>query len=212
MLEVMDSKDQNIYSLAQMIEMYDYDKVNYSYVSKRLCCPCCHKKIVSININKEIAIIYAKESMHDKSCDYFGFKMSQVDIKKRIRNGEGFANEILDIKNSEYKIKRNIPKKSITRPLLADDYDIYKLFYGNVIVKKAHSKDESEYLNFAFKAPLGDIVTFSIKAKHFKEMASTIAYLNSHIDQEISIYLFGVLKKVDTYNNIELIHPALFYI
>ena len=120
MYEVMDYKDKNIYSLDEMIDMYDNDKLNYSFVSKRICCPCCELKITDIKIDDESASIRSKRSEHKPDCDYYGLKISQNDIKKMIKNKEKF-----DFEN-KYPKKR-LPQKSIERKLTEDDFDITKL-------------------------------------------------------------------------------------
>ena len=82
--ELINYKDKNIYSLDEMIDMYDNDKLNYSFVSKRICCPCCELKINEIKIDDETASIKSKRSEHEPNCDYYGLKISQNDIKKMI--------------------------------------------------------------------------------------------------------------------------------
>lgn len=202
MYEVMDMKDGNIYSYDQMVEMYDQDHLNYSYVSKRLCCPCCKNEVIEISINDQDAIIKSKRMLHKTYCDYYGFKVSQQDMKKRIKNKIGFT----DLLNNE--TKKVIPKKGIVRPFTEDDLDMLKLFYGPVIIKPAHSKDESRYRNFSFKAKRGDsfVVSFVNKTDNLEN----IEYLEDNIDKEVNIKIIAKLTKSDKYYNMLLAHHSLF--
>lgn len=212
MFEVMDSKDRNIYSLDEMIDMYDDDEVNYSYVHKRLCCPCCNRRNIQIKFTDQTASIKSKRSSHDITCDYYGYTESQVNIKKKLKAGTSFEEDMLEVQNKiNTKLKR-VPKKSIERLLCDDDYNIYKIFYGNVIIKKAYSKDETKYLNYSLKSKRGDIIIVSIQRHLFVHMQSTLLFLEKNIDHEINIVFLGVLKEVERYNNLELEHSSLLMV
>ncbi len=201
MYEVMDKKDGNIYSYDQMVKMYDEEKTNYSYVHKRLVCPCCQRSVIAISINDDEAVIKSKRMNHRNDCDYYGFKITQQQIKQRIRNKIGFD----DIKPSD---KKKMPKKCVERRFSEDDIDMYKKYYGHVFVKKAYSKDESRYINFSFKAKRGDAFVISFSTEH-KDVVNKLETL---IDQEIYLSIIGQLREVDGYYNINLKHISLFNI
>lgn len=199
--EVRDRKDEKVYSLNQMINMYDNEKTNYSYVSHRLVCPSCGKREVKIQIDEDVAYITTKRTNHRRNCDYYGFKMQQSEIKKRLQLDK-LQVEINEILNDDNHVKKPLPRKCIERPLTTDDFDAYKVFYGNVVIKKAYSKDEEKYLNYSIKAPLGDIIGLSIEAKNFKPMAEIINMFEQNIDETLNIYILGKIKEVSKYNNL----------
>jgi len=205
MYEVMDYKDKNIYSLDEMIDMYDNDKLNYSFVSKRICCPCCELKITDIKIDDESASIRSKRSEHKPDCDYYGLKISQNDIKKMIKNKEKF-----DFEN-KYPKKR-LPQKSIERKLTEDDFDVYKLFYGRVMLKSAHSKDETRYKNYSIKALKGDVIGISITSGLFISGKEIIKKLDNNFEKEVDVKFLGIITKNDKYNNMVLKHFELIEI
>ncbi len=202
MYEVMDKKDGNIYSLDDMINMHDNEPLNYSFVHKRIICPCCKKDVLDIFIDDEDAYIKSNRKNHFEDCDYFGFKVSQQEMKKRIKNKTGFLDLLDD------NAKKKIPKKDLSRRFTEDDIEMYKLFYGEVSVKPAHSKDDSRYKNFSLKSKKGDSVVLTIL--NTKDNKDIIYYLVSNVDNYINLSIIGQLKKVDKYHNILLKHNSLF--
>lgn len=204
--EVMDRKDSNIYSLNQMINMHDNEKLNYSYVSHRLVCPSCGKREVKIVIDESSAYITTKRMHHRRNCDYYGFKMSQGEIKKRLKTDK-LQVEINEILNDDNHVKKPLPRKNIERPLTFDDFDAYKVFYGNVVIKKAYSKDEEKYLNYSIKASRGDIIGVTIEAKNFKRMSEVINLFETNIDNTLNLYILASMREVNKYNNLIIEDP-----
>lgn len=209
MYEVRDSKDGNLYSLVDMVDMYDEEPVNYSYVSKRLECPHCGKKNIRIRITDDFASITSRREQHEVLCDYYPVNINQRQIKKLISDKVDFSNYFDDFRN---KAPKQIPRKSLERLLAADDFDVYKLFYGQVVLKTAHSKDESRYVNYSIKAPKGDIINLTFKGPLIAQMASTIEVLDAQINKTIDVMFIGLIKEVDTYNNVIIEHPSMFQV
>jgi hypothetical protein len=212
MYEVRDSKDKNIYSLDEMIEMYDHDEVNYSYVSKRLECPSCGAKNIKINITDNMSVIRSDRDSHDPSCDYYGIKLKQSFIKKELKKQNHFINEFNDIYNNNFNGDKRLPKKSIERKLTEDDYDVIKVFYGKVSVKNAHSKDVSRYINFSLKAPKGDIINLTITRNAFIHAKDLVKELNKALEHNLDVYLMGKIVNVNGYNNITIEHSSMIKI
>lgn len=207
MLEIMDSKDSNIYSLDEMIKMYDQDELNYSFVSKRLCCPCCFSKEIIIKIDQEVAYIRSKRDSHEKGCDYYGLFVSQNFIKKQLKTGTGFELN-LDLKIEE----KYLPRKNIERLLTEDDFGVYKIFYGRVVLKSAYTKDKTKYLNYSFKSKRGDVISFTIKSNLYPRTIELVQQLNDSIDKEINIMMLGIINEVEAYNNFILEHDKMIII
>ena len=212
MYEVMDFKDKNIYSLDDMIDMYDDDHLNFSFVSKRLACPCCNVKNIIINITDDAATIRSKRNTHEIWCDYFGLKFQQSFIKKELKKGNDFKKEFDDIYNKKFKLEKRLPKKSLERLFTEDDIDVIKVFYGNVSVKNAHSKDATRYVNFSIKAPKGDILNLTITRNAFIHAKELVKELNKALDKNLDIYLMGKIVKKDGYNNMTIEHSSMIRI
>lgn len=210
--EAMDAKDNNIYSLEALIFMHDEDYLNYSYVSKRLCCPCCLQKSLVVNINDHVAFLKTDHLGHEDWCDYYGIKVKQSMIKKELKKGNVFEKEFLDVINNTSNKPTRLPKKNIERSLCADDFDVYKIFYGNVIIKKAHSKDKKKYLNYSLKAPKGDIINITISANVINHAQKIILELEKTIDKMVYVYLMGKIIKKDNYYNMVIDHSMMIKI
>ncbi len=201
MYEVVDSKDGNWYSLDDMIEMYDNQPTNYHYVHTRLKCPSCGERIITCHISEDDAYIESKRALHKKKCDFYGFKLNQNKIKKRLNEGDPFASEYQALIANEPITNKAIGRKSINRRLCEDDIFVYKLFYGQVLVKTAYTKDGTKYKNFSIKAPKGNAITLSFQAAVFSDLAPHINFLENNIDKVIDIYFIASIKQIDDYYN-----------
>ncbi len=197
MNEVRDSKDDNLYSLEEMIEMYEDEPVNYSYVSRRLCCPHCRKKVVKIKIDEFFERITSNEQDHHPWCDYYNPHLSQRDIKKVI-NDPVALKDLFKFKNNGEK---QIPRRNIERYLSADDFEIWKIFYGTVTIRTAHSKDETKYKNFAIKAPKGEIINLTFNQEVIKNGAELINTIETNLHQQFKVKFITKLVEVDEYVN-----------
>lgn len=202
MYEARDSKDQFWYSLEDLEKMHDDEPINYSYVHKRLECPCCGEKIVTAKIDDQFAEITSKRNLHRKNCDYFGFKLNQTKVKQLVNSDYDFRKEYHGVIHGHPETNKAIGRRGINRRFSEDDIMVTKLFYGNVIIKSAYSKDESKYINFSVKAKRGDALTLSFDKVVFDSLKTEIDYLNSHIDQELFICVIGSIKKYDSYHNL----------
>lgn len=210
--EVFNSKTNKYYTLDQVLDLYDDNKDGYKSIENFFCCPSCNSDKLTISINDELGNIKCSEKDHLKSCDYYGFKLSQKKIKERIKNKIGFDAEFDDIIDETYELKKSLPKKSLMRNFVPSDYNVYKLFYGDVIIKKAYSKDEEKYLNYSLKAYYGDPVVITIQKKHFKKLENVINKLENNIDEYVTIYFLGIMNQVDEYNNLLIEHDSLLRI
>ncbi len=208
MFEVRDSKDQNLYSLDDMVEMYDDEPVNYSYVSKRLCCPHCGEKNIKIQIDDKFERISSTRTSHKKWCDYYGNKIPQKKIKSLITD----PLKIMNIMSNNELDGKYFPKRNIERYLSADDFEIYKIFYGQVVVKTAYSKDESRYKNYSLKAPKGEAINISFNSDIFKDAEKIIKQLDKLIDQTVEIKFIASLYDYDDYVNAKIEAAHLFKI
>lgn len=208
MFEVRDSKDENLYSLDEMVEMYDEEPVNYSYVSKRLCCPHCGEKNIKIQIDENFERISSKRMSHQTWCDYYGQKIPQKALKKIIAD----PLKMLEVMQSNVINGKYFPKRSIERYLSADDFEIYKLFYGDVVVKTAYSKDESRYKNYSLKAPKGEAINISFNSDIFTSAAKVIETLDANINNIVSLKFVANLYDYDDYVNAKIEGAHLFKI
>ncbi len=207
MYEARDRKDEYWYSLSDLEKMYDNEKLNYSYVHKRLECPCCGEEILTCKIDEEIAEITSKRSEHKKTCDYYGFKLNQNKVKQRLNSLDSFEREYHGVIHGHPETKKAIGRRGIERKLSEDDIMVTKLFYGNVVVKTAHSKDEDKYLNFSIKAKRGNAITLSFQKPVFDSLKAEINFLNENIDKSIFICFIGSIKQYDEYYNIVIDKP-----
>ncbi len=207
MYEARDRKDEHWYSLADLEKMYDNEKLNYSYVHKRLECPCCGEEILTCKIDEEIAEITSKRSEHKKTCDYYGFKLNQNKVKQQLNSLDSFEKEYHGVIHGHPETKKAIGRRGIERRLSEDDIMVTKLFYGNVVVKTAHSKDEDKYLNFSIKAPRGNAITLSFQKPVFDSLKAEIEYLTNNIDKTIFICFIGSIKQYDEYYNVVIDKP-----
>ncbi len=207
MYEARDRKDEHWYSLADLEKMYDNEKLNYSYVHKRLECPCCGEEILTCKIDEEIAEITSKRSEHKKTCDYYGFKLNQNKVKQQLNNLDSFEKEYHGVIHGHPETKKAIGRRGIERRLSEDDIMVTKLFYGNVVVKTAHSKDEDKYLNFSIKAPRGNAITLSFQKPVFDSLKAEIEYLTNNIDKSIFVCFIGSIKQYDEYYNVVIDKP-----
>lgn len=207
MYEARDRKDGYWYSLQQLEKMYDNEKVNYSYVHKRLECPCCGNEVLTCKIDDEVADLTSKRSEHKKTCDYYGFKLNQNKVKQSLNSGYDFVKEYHGIFHGHPETQKAIGRRGIERRLSEDDIMITKMFYGNVVIKTAHSKDESKYLNFSVKAPRGDAITLSFQQPVFSSLKAEIDYLTANLDKSLFIAFIGSIKKVDDYYNVVIDKP-----
>ncbi len=207
MYEARDRKDEHWYSLEMLEKMYDNEPVNYSYVHKRLQCPCCGEEILTCKIDEEFAEITSKRSEHKKNCDYYGFKLSQNKVKQQLNSGDMFEKEYHGLIHGHPETKKAIGRRGIERRLSEDDIMITKMFYGNVVIKTAHSKDESKYINFSVKAPRGEAITLSFQQPVFESLKSEIDYLNQNLDKSIFIAFIGSIKQYDEYFNVVIDKP-----
>ncbi len=207
MYEARDRKDEHWYSLADLEKMYDNEKVNYSYVHKRLECPCCGEEILTCKIDEEIAEITSKRSEHKKTCDYYGFKLNQNKVKQQLNSLDSFEKEYHGVIHGHPETKKAIGRRGIERKLSEDDIMVTKLFYGNVVVKTAHSKDEDKYLNFSIKAPRGNAITLSFQKPVFDSLKPEIEHLMNNIDKTIFICFIGSIKQYDEYYNVVIDKP-----
>lgn len=197
MYEIRDSKDNNLYSLEDMVEMYEEEPVNYSYVSKRLCCPHCQSKKIKIQIDDYFERITSRKADHESWCDYAGNKLSQREIKKLLSDSE----QIIKAFNFEKIGSKVFPKRNIERYLSADDFEVYKLFYGTVTMRTAHSKDEGRYRNFAVKAPKGEIINISFGQEIIRKNPEILAEIEANLETELEIKFIAKLYEVDDYVN-----------
>ncbi len=195
--EVRDSKDDNLYSLEEMVEMYEDEPVNYSYVSRRLCCPHCRKKVIKIKINEFFERITSNEQDHHQWCDYYNPRLSQRDIKKIINDSLALK-AAFNFKNNGEK---QIPRRNIERYLSADDFEVWKIFYGTVTIRTAHSKDETKYKNFAIKAPKGEIINLTFNQDVIKNDSELIKTIEDNLNQQFKIKFITRLVEVDEYVN-----------
>ncbi len=202
MFEARDSKDGYWYSLDDLCDMYEDEPVNYSYVHKRLACPCCGEKIVNCQIDDEHEVLESKRNLHQKNCDYYGFKLNQTKVKQKLNKLDPFADEYNGVFSGKPITKKAIARRCVERRLSDDDFYVVKLFYGKVIVKTSHSKDEAKYLNFSIKSPKGDAITLSFQKCVFEKLANEIEYLKNNIDNEIEIAVIGTLTENGEYKNI----------
>lgn len=200
MFEVRDSKDENLYSLDEMVQMYEEEPVNYSYVSKRLCCPHCGEKNLKIQIDDNFERISSRRLSHKKWCDYYGQKISQKEIKKLIQD----PLKIMQIMQNNKIEEKYFPKRNIERYLSADDFEIYKIFYGDVIVKTAYSKDESRYKNYSIKAPKGEAIGISFSSEIFESAAAIIKQLDDNVDKTVKIKFIANLYDINDYVNAKI--------
>ncbi len=207
MYEARDRKDEHWYSLADLEKMYDNEKLNYSYVHKRLECPCCGEEILTCKIDEEIAEITSKRSEHKKTCDYYGFKLNQNKVKQQLNSLDSFEKEYHGIIHGHPETKKAIGRRGIERRLSEDDIMVTKLFYGNVVVKTAYSKDEDKYLNFSIKAPRGNAITLSFQKPVFDSLKAEIEYLTNNIDKSIFVCFIGSIKQYDEYYNVVIDKP-----
>lgn len=207
MYEARDRKDEYWYSLENLEKMHDHEPVNYSYVHKRLQCPCCGEEILTCKIDEEIAEITSKRSEHKKNCDYYGFKLSQNKVKQQLNGDYSFEKEYHGVIHGHPETNKAIGRRGIERKLSEDDIMITKLFYGNVVIKTAHSKDESKYINFSVKAPMGDAITLSFQKPVFEQLKAEIDYLNTNIDKSVYICFIGSIKQYDEYYNLVIDKP-----
>lgn len=207
MYEARDRKDGYWYSLQQLEKMYDNEKVNYSYVHKRLECPCCGNEVLKCNIDEEVADLTSKRSDHKKTCDYYGFKLNQNKVKQSLNAGYDFHKEYHGIFHGHPETQKAIGRRGIERRLSEDDIMVTKMFYGNVVIKTAHSKDESKYINFSVKAPRGDAITLSFQQPVFAPLKAELDYLTANLDKSLFIAFIGSIKKVDDYYNLVIDKP-----
>ncbi len=205
--EAKDPKKDRVYSLDELINTYDYDASLFERMKKCLVCPCCDADVLNVDVNQHHAFITTKRSEHEKTCDYYGFNITQQEVKKRIRQGIGF-DDLID----NLDVKKKLPKRSFDRRFTEDDLKMYKLFYGTALVKRAYSKDSERFINYSFKSKLGDSFVVSLQTKQFKEDDKLIKYLEANVDKEITMKVIGNLDHIDNYYNILLKHPSLFYI
>lgn len=208
MYEARDRKDSHWYSLELLEKMYDNEPVNYSYVHKRLECPCCGEEILKCKIDEEFAEITSKRSEHKKTCDYYGFKLNQNKVKQQLNNGYDFIKEYHGIIHGHPETQKAIGRRGIERRLSEDDFMVTKMFYGNVVIKTAHSKDESKYVNFSVKAPRGDAITLSFQQPVFESLKAEIEFLTNNVDKTIFIAFIGSINKYDEYFNIVIDKPC----
>ncbi len=208
MYEVRDSKDNNLYSLEEMVEMYEDEPVNYSYVSRRLCCPHCLKKKINIQIDDYFERITSKRSDHLPWCDYYGQKLSQREIKKLLVD-DGKITDVFAGKSINNKV---FPKRNIERYLSADDFDVYKLFYGIVSIREAYSKDDSKYKNFALKAPKGEIINISFPKELLAKNEDLIMRIEENIGGTFEIKFIANLYEIDDYVNATIENSKFFQI
>lgn len=207
MYEARDRKDGYWYSLENLEKMYDNEPVNYSYVHKRLECPCCGEEVLTCKIDDEIAEITSKRSEHKSTCDYYGFKLNQNKVKQKLNNLDDFSKEYHGVIHGHPETKKAIGRRGIERKLSEDDIMVTKLFYGNVVIKTAHSKDEEKYLNFSIKAPKGDAITLSFQKPVFESLKPEIDYLLNNIDKTAFICFIGSIKQYDEYYNVVIDKP-----
>lgn len=207
MYEARDRKDGYWYSLKLLEEMYDDEPVNYSYVHKRLECPCCGEEVLKCSIDDEFAEITSKRSEHKKTCDYYGFKLNQNKVKQRLNSGDDFKAEYHGIIHGHPETNKAIGRRGIERRLSEDDVMVTKMFYGNVVIKTAHSKDESKYINFSIKAPRGDAITLSFQQSVFESLKAEIEFLTANIDKTTFLAVIGSIKQYDEYYNLVIDKP-----
>lgn len=207
MYEARDRKDKHWYSLENLEHMYDEEPVNYSYVHKRLECPCCELEILKCKIDDEVAEITSKRSEHKKTCDYYGFKLNQTKVKQQLNNLSSFEKEYHGVIHGHPETNKAIGRRSIERRLSEDDILITKLFYGNAVIKTAHSKDEDKYINFSVKAPRGHAITLSFQKSIFDSLANEIQYLKDNVDKSCFICFIGSIKQYDEYYNLVIDKP-----
>lgn len=212
MYEARDKKDKYWYSLADLEKMYDDEPINYSYVHKRLECPCCGNEVLTCKIDEDFATITSKRNEHKPSCDYFGYKLNQNKVKQLLNNGYSFQDEYFGIIKGQPKVDKAIGRRSIERLLSEDDFMITKLFYGNVVIKSAHSKDETKYKNFSIKAAKGNAITLSFHSQVLKELANEIQFLEQHIDKTLFICFIGSIKQIEEYSNLIIDKPNQIFI
>ncbi len=208
MYEVRDSKDSNLYSLEEMVEMFEDEPVNYSYVSRRLCCPHCLEKNVKIQIDDYFERITSKKNEHLPWCDYYGQKLSQREIKKLLTD----ESKISDVFNEKMINNKVFPKRNIERYLSADDFGIVKLFYGTVSIREAYSKNESKYKNFAIKAPKGEIINISFSKEFIKNNQDLIMQIENNLNETFEIKFIANLYEIDDYVNATIEHENFFKI
>ncbi len=201
MYEARDSKDDYWYSLDDLCDMYEDEPVNYSYVHKRLECPCCKEKVVNCHIDEENEVLESKRNLHKENCDYYGFKLNQTKVKQKLNKLDSFSEEYAGIFSGKPVTKKAIGRRNIERKLSDDDFYVVKMFYGNVIVKTAHTKDEDRYLNFSIKAPKGDAITLSFQKNVFEDLVKEIEFLKANIDENIEIAVIGTITENDEYKN-----------
>lgn len=206
MYEVMDSKSKRVYTLGELIDMYDEKHEDYDYVIKRLICPSCGLKVSEIEINDKDSTIKTKRDEHKVSCDFHGFKYSQSKIKRDIKNNI----DLLSNFNPYDENTPNLPKKNIERILCCEDIDVFKVLYGKVRIKTAHSKDELRYINFSLKAPRGDIITISFQDDAIKSFEKGIKLFSENIGMVIDVKILGSITKFGDYNNIIIKNPNCF--
>lgn len=200
MFEVMDNKDQKVYLLNEMADMYDDEESeDYDFISRRLVCPSCKVKISDIIIDEESEIIRLKKKDHLFGCDYYGFKINQVKLKKDLA---ARVNLLELAKNEGKNTKKFFPKKCIERKISLDDIDMIKYFYGTVTLREAHSKDGSRYVNFSMKAPKGDIITISFQGAAIKAMQKDLELFNNNLGLEIEVKLIAKMVEVSDYFNV----------
>lgn len=207
MYEARDRKDKHWYSLDNLELMHDKEPLNYSYVHKRLECPCCENEIITCKIDDEIAEITSKRSEHKKTCDYYGFKLNQTKVKQQLNNQYTFEKEYHGVIHGHPETNKAIGRRGIERRLSEDDVLVTKLFYGNVVVKTAHSKDEEKYVNFSVKAPRGDAITLSFQKSVFEDLAPELKYLENNLDKSLFLCFIGSIKKIDKYYNLVIDKP-----
>ncbi len=207
MYEARDSKDNYWYSLTDLEQMYDEEQVNYSFVHKRLVCPCCGHARLTCSINDDTAILTSMRKDHLLTCDYYGFKLNQNKVKKQLNNLQSFDHEYCLIFNNQQFPQKAIARKSIERKFSEDDILITKLFYGTVTIKSAHSKDKSKYINFSLKARKGQALTISFQAIVFTSLKNEIDFLNNNIDSDVTIAIIGSIKQTYDYYNLVIDKP-----
>ncbi|WOO86480.1 hypothetical protein RZE82_05045 [Mollicutes bacterium LVI A0039] len=207
MYEARDRKDKYWYSLDNLEKMHDNDALNYSYVHKRLECPCCENQVLTCKIDEEFAEILSKRSEHKKTCDYYGFKLSQNKVKQQLNSLDGFTKEYHGVIHGHPETDKAIGRRGIERRLTEDDLLVTKMFYGNAVIKTAHSRDEEKYLNFSVKAPKGDAITLSFQKSVFDSLKPEIDYLNANLDKELFICFIGSIKKNEKYFNLIIDKP-----
>ncbi len=207
MYEARDSKDKNWYSFDNLIDMYDEDPINYKYVSQRLECPCCGEKIVTCKIDDDSSELFSKRSEHKKNCDYYGFKLSQNKVKQQLNSDYDFAKEYHGVIHGHPETNKAIGRRNIERLLSDDDFMVTKMFYGQVQIRTAHSKDEERYINYSVKAPKGDAITLSFQKSVFESLEQEMLFLKGNVNKECYILFIGSINKYDDYRNIVIERP-----